>query len=156
MLLGIVGAFALGVVGVFGIASTVDDFARASAGSDTVQIDSVGDYVVYSEGPDIGSVDIVGPDGEPVSTSRYSTDLTYDFDGRSGTAVATFTAEDAGEYTIRADADVAIGPSIADDLIRAILVPLLIGGISFLVGLVVIVVTAVKRSRSKQRAGSAG
>ncbi len=153
MLLGIVGAFAIGVVGFFGIASTVDDFARVSPGTATVQIDSAGDYVVYSEDPNFfGSVEITDPDGERVSTSRYSTDLTYDFSGRSGTAAATFAAESTGEYTVTTNVDVAIGPSIATELIRTILVPFLIGGLSFLVGLIVIIVTAVRRSRSKQRA----
>jgi hypothetical protein len=121
-------------------------------GTDTVQIDSTGDYVIYTEDPYFfGSVQIIDPDGGPVPTSPYRSDLNYDFDGRSGRAAATFDADATGDYTVTTDTDVAIGPSIAGDLIRTILVPFLIGGVSFLVGLIVIIVTAVRRSRSKKR-----
>lgn len=156
MLLGIVVAIAFGVISFFGIADTVDDFARVSEGSDTVRIDSTGEYVVYTEdGSFVASVEITSPDGEPVSTSRYLTGLEYDFNGRSGRAIATFDADDTGRYTVTTSTDVAIGRSIAGDLIRTILIPFVVAGIGLLTGLIVIIVTAVKRSGSKKRAAFA-
>lgn len=152
MLLGVVASIVFGVLGFVGIANTVDDFARVSEGSDTVRIDSTGEYVIYSEnGSFFASVDVVSPDGDPVETDRYLTELTYEYNGRTGRAVSTFEATDTGRYTITTDSDVAIGKSVAGDLIRAILIPFLIAGLGFLLGLIVIIVTAVRRSGSKKR-----
>lgn len=155
--LGVIAAIAFGVLGFIGIADKVDDFARVSPGSDTVRIDSTGEYVIYSEtGSFFVSVEVVSPDGDPVPTSRYLTDLNYSFGGNSGNAVATFDADDTGRYTITTDSDVAIGTSIAGDLVRTILIPFVIGGLGFLIGLIVIIVTAVKRSGSKKRLAYGG
>lgn len=157
IVLGIAAAILFGVLGFIGIADKVDDFARVSPGSDTVRIDSTGEYVIYSEtGSFFVSVEVLSPDGEPVRTSRYLTDLNYTFGGNSGQAVATFDADDTGRYTITTDSDIAIGTSIAGDLLRTILIPFVIGGLGFLIGLIVIIVTAVKRSGSKKRLASGG
>jgi len=153
MLLGIVAAILFGVLGFVGIANTVDDFARVSPGSDTVRIDSRGEYVIYSEdGSFFVDVQVTSPDGEVVRTNRYLTDLTYEFNGRTGRAISTFQATDTGRYTVTTTSDVAVGKSVAGDLIRTILIPFLIAGLGFLLGLIVIIVTAVKRSGSKKRA----
>ena len=157
MVLGIVGAIAFGILSFIGISNKVDDFARVSPGSDTVRIDSTGEYVIYAEdGSFFASVEVISPDGEPVPTSRYLTGLEYNFNGRSGQAVATFDADDTGRYTVFTDTDVAIGTSIAGDLLRTILIPFAIVGLAILIGLIVIIVTAVKRSGSKKRAAFVG
>lgn len=157
MVLGIVGSIAFGIFSFLGISDKVDDFARVSPGSDTIRIESTGEYVIYAEdGSSFATVEVVTPDGEPVSTERYLTGLEYDFNGRSGQAVATFDADDTGRYTITTDTDIAIGRSIAGDLIRTVAGPFAIAGLSFLVGLIVIIVTAVKRSGSKKRAARVG
>lgn len=156
MLLGVIAAILFGVLGFVGIANKVDDFARVSPGTDTVRIDSTGEYVIYAEnGSRFASVEILSPDGEPVATSRYLTGLEYDFNGQSGQAVSTFDADDTGRYTFTTDTDIAVGGSIAGDLVRTILIPFLVAGIGLLLGLVVIIVTAVKRSGSKKRAAYA-
>jgi len=157
MVLGFAAAIAFGAVGFFGISNTVDDFARVSPGSETVDIDSRGRRVIYTEGGSFfASVEVVAPSGERVTTSRYLTDLEYDFNGDSGRAFATFDAAETGRYTVTTDTDIAIGESIAGDLVRTIVIPLIIIAVTSLIGLVVIIVTAVKRSGSKKRLAHSG
>ncbi len=157
IVLGIVGAILFAILGFFGIADKVDNFARVSPGTDTVRINSTGEYVIYTEdGSFFASVEVISPDGEPVRTSRYLTSLEYTFNGRTGQAVATFDADDTGRYTINTDTNIAIGDSIAGDLLRAILIPFVIVGITFLLGLIIIIVTAVKRSGAKKRSTFTG
>ncbi len=154
-MLGVVAAVAFGVFSFFGIADTVDDFARVSPGTDTVRIDSTGKYVIYNEdGSSFATVEVTSPDGESVRTSPYLTALDYDFNGRSGSALVTFQANDTGSYTITTDTRIAVGPSIAGDLVSTILVPFVISGLGFLIGVIMIIVVAVRRSGSKKRAAA--
>jgi len=149
---GCAAAVAVGVLGFVGIANSVDDFERVQRGSGDIQIVDPGEYVVYSEERtrSIG-LTVTSPDGEPVTTNRYLNEITYDFGGRSGTAALTFEARSAGTYTVQTDTDVAVGPSIASSLVRTIVFPFVIGGLSVVVGLVMLAVTLVRRSKSKQR-----
>ena len=168
IVLGIAAAIAWGVVGFVGLIHSVDDFARVPAeGGGTVRLDD-GDYVVYLEsgsrttgasGTDV-SVDISDPDGESVNVRRYSTDLNYDFDDRGGVAVYTFTADSSGDYAVTSglvsaagpsSAELAIGPSLGGRLVRTIVIPFAIGGLALVVGIVLLIVTAVRRSGAKRR-----
>ena len=156
MLLGIGAAAVVAVLGFVGIANSVDDFERVQRGSGSIQIDDPGDYVVYNEeGTRSIAVTITDPDGEAVTTSRYMNEITYDFGGRSGTAAITFDARSTGAYTVQTDTDVAVGSSIASSLVRTIVFPFVIGGISVTSGIVMLVVNLVRRSKSKQRLGIA-
>ncbi len=153
---GVLAAIAFGVLSFFGIADTVDDFPRVARGTDTVVIESSGEYVIYAEdGTAFATVEVLTPDGEPVPTSPYLTGLSYDFNGRSGQAASTFEAEATGPYVVTTDTDIAIGPSIAGDLLRTILIPFVVAGLAVLLGLIVIIVTAVRRSGAKKRAAFA-
>jgi len=150
--LGVVIAVVVGVLGVVGISNSVDDFERVRQGSGSIRVVDPGEYVVYDEGG-TGSVSltITDPDGRPVPTSRYQNEITYEFGGRSGTAALTFEARATGTHTVQTDTDIAVGPSIASRLIFAIVLPFAIGGVSVTVGLVMLIVTLVRRSKSKQR-----
>lgn len=150
--LGVVAAVVVGVLGIVGISNSVDDFERVQRGSGSIRIDDPGEYVVYAEG-DTSSVSltITDPDGQPIETSRYQNEITYEFGGRSGTAALTFEARATGTYAVQTDADIAVGPSIADRLIFAIVLPLAIGGLFVTLGLVMMIVVLVRRSKSKQR-----
>ena len=154
VVLGVVAAVLVAVLGFAGIADRVDDFDRVERGTGSIQIDDPGEYVVYSEeGTASVRLAIIGPDGEPVPTSRYTNELTYDFGGRSGVAAITFDAPSAGIYAVQTDTDIAVGSSIASALIRTILFPFVIGGLSVTVGIVMAIVVLVRRSTSKQRLG---
>jgi hypothetical protein len=157
-----VGAVAWVISGVLGVDDTVKDFERVPfAGGGTVTLDSSGEYVIYLE-PDtaVSSAAVftlTDPDGDEVDVDVYSTELTYDFGGRSGTAVATFSADQPGDYMLESDSgdsvsidSYAVGSSIAGDLVSAIAGGFAIGGLGLLVGSVILIVTLARRSRAKR------
>lgn len=157
---GIVGAIVWFVLGFTGLSDTIDNFERVPAdGGGTVSLDGGRDYVIYVEdGDTFGSgvrVGVLDPDGAEIEIARYRTELTYDFDGRSGRASFTFRSDEEGAYTVLADGpsdvEVAVGPSVAGDLVRAIAIPFVIGGVGLLLGLVLLIVTLVRRSGAKKR-----
>ena len=87
--------------------------------------------------------------------SSYSGSLTYEFGGRNGSAVATFDAPSAGEYTLAMDdipfaESLAVGPSFAGDLVRTLIGSFAIGGFGAVVGGAIVGVTALGRARAKR------
>jgi hypothetical protein len=165
---GIVGAIVWFAVGLIGISNSVDDFARVPAdGGGTVTLDGDEPYVVYIEEdsstgiPGDVRVSLTDPSGEPVELRNYSTDFTYDFGGRSGTAQLTFRSDAAGDYALASTSSssqttVAVGPSLARNLVWSITMPFVIGGIGLLVGVILIIVTLVRRSGDKKRRDAPG
>lgn len=152
VVLGIVGAIAFFVIGLSGISDTVGGFERVDSGTGTIDIESTGGYVIYTEDQSSApEIEVISPDGEPVSTRSYTGNLEYSVDERSGLAVQTFDADDTGEYTITTDADLAIGESVGDDLVRTIALPFAIAAIGALIGLVVLITTVIRRSNAKNR-----
>ena len=163
VVLGIVGAAVWFVVGLVGISNSVDDFERVPAnGGGTVTLDNDTAYVIYIEDRS-GSrfaasvrVSIADPSGDPVDVGTYGSEFDYDFGGRSGTALFTFRSDEAGEYALTSEssslrANLAVGRSLASDLVWTIAIPFVIGGIGFLIGIVLIVVTLVRRSGDRKR-----
>lgn len=163
ILAGVGGAVAWFVLGFVSLDDTVDDFGRvAYPRGGSVSLDEPGEYVIYAEASGVAPVrpsgiTVTGPDGDPVTTDVYSGSITYDFGGRSGIAVSTFSADQSGEYVVEASSTLptaadalAVGPSIAGDLLAAILGGFAIGAIGVLVGVVVLIVTGVRRSRARR------
>lgn len=163
VLLGIVGAVVWLVVGLIRISNSVDDFERVPAdGGGTITLDAETDYVVYVEdrtssrfGPSV-RIALTDPTGTSVDLDRYATDFDYDFSGRAGNARFTFRSTAAGDYELASEtsssgADVAVGPSIARDLVWTVAMPFVIGGIGFLAGAILFIVTIVRRSGDKKR-----
>ena len=158
---GVIGAIVWGVSGFAAIDDEVDAFERVPMPGGVITIDEPGGQVIYFENASTESATfrlrIDGPDGTQVETDRYGGDLSYDFGGRSGTAVATFEARLAGDYTVTVTgegfrtAEVAIGPSIAGDLVRTIVGALAIGAVGLLAGGGTILVTALRRSSARRR-----
>jgi hypothetical protein len=160
---GVVGAVAWFVLGLMSLDETVDDFERvALPGGGSVTLDDAGEYVVYAEASGTtplrpSGITVTGPDGEPVATEVYSGSVTYGFGGRSGIAVSTFSADEPGQYVVETTSalsagaeTLAVGPSIGGDLLGAILGGFAIGAIGVLTGVVVLIVTGVRRGRAKR------
>lgn len=163
MVLGIVGAVVWFVLGLIGISNSVDDFERVPAdGGGTITLDAETEYVVYVEdrtssrfGPTV-RVALTDPSGASIDLDRYGSEFTYDFSGRAGTALFTFRSTEAGDYELAAEsssslADVAVGRSLASDLVWTIAMPFVIGGIGVLAGAILLIVTIVRRSGDKKR-----
>ena len=95
--------------------------------------------------------------GASLPIAPYGGSLTYTASGRDGSAVATVTPSGAGEYVVRTDGDpgptgatVALGRSLAGPLLRWVLGTFAIGGLVAGSGVILLVVTAIRRSRARR------
>ena len=121
-------------------------------------------YVVYYEGP---SAEVAVPPfeievaeartGTPLAIAPYGGSLTYAVPGHEGSAQATVTPTRAGTYVVRTNSDVpttganvALGPSIAGQLVRGILGTIAIGLLLAGSGSILVAVTAFRRSRRRR------
>jgi len=165
---GIVGGIAWGWVNVAGFLNAVDDFERVPVGEiGTIQLDE-GDYVVYAErggGQPLGlfldgvRMRPAGQEGaDEIEFEPYVSEFTYDFGNHTGRAQLTFTVEDGGDYRVRVEdgpgttaTTAAFGPSVASDLVSAILGGFVIAGIGIVLGVILLIVTGVRRRRFRQR-----
>jgi hypothetical protein len=157
-----IGAIAWFTVGLMSLDDRVNGFERVPfPEGGTITIDEAGDYVIYAEGSlttlSAPGVAVTDPEGDEVATAFYGGSLTYDFGGRSGSALLTFTADQAGDYQIEPDTSdssgvvsYAVGQSIGGDLVSAIVGGFAIGGLGVVIGAVVLIVTGIRRSRVKR------
>jgi hypothetical protein len=142
----------------------VEDFQRVPAnGSGEVTLDDAGGYVIYFEGPGASDGDVPAGQaqltpvdgGDPVPLESYESDFTYDISGRSGLAVLTVDIEQPGTYLLESevegDGELAVGKSVANTLVTSVVGALAVGGLGFVTGVVVLIVTAVRRRGSRTR-----
>jgi hypothetical protein len=132
---GVAGAVLWFVFSLVNFSDEVDDFQRAAIpGEANVRLGRK--YVIYYEGTIVvdGAVppfDVEVADartGASLPIAPYDGSLTYTVSGRDGSAVATVTPSNAGEYVVRTDGDpgptgasVALGRSLAAPLLRWVL-----------------------------------
>ncbi len=138
----------------------IDDFQRVPVGQvGRIDVDE-GEYVVYAEAG--GGEALALFVSEVVSQPRlefrpYESEFTYDMGGRVGRAQYTFTVEDGGTYRVRARAlgssatTVAFGPSVVHDLVSGIVGAIIIGLVGVGIGIIVLIVTGVRRGRHRRR-----
>ncbi len=155
------GAVAWGALAFLGWRAHVEQFPRiTSPGQVTVALAEPGTRVLYLEHdrstrvPAVPAVTVTGPAGEVVPLTAYRGELRYDLPdvaNRIGDAVLTFPAADAGTFTVSVSgAEAGTVVAVGDNLVSAWglhvlgIVSLLVAGP--LVGVVVVVVTAVRRS----------
>lgn len=165
----------VGIVGVVGVVTRPNGYDRVAAGESRTLHLAAGKWVLYYESySDHGSsttgrfaappVRITGAGGQAVRLGFYMTDATYDVNGRHGVAIYTFSTDRAGDYRVAVGrsgspgAHIAVGHSFAAGLVGWISA---IGAavVVFLLGLVLLTVGLVIRSRSKRdiaRYGSYG
>jgi hypothetical protein len=113
--------------------------------------------LVFFEGdgkpsPEDLGLTVTGPGGSQVAVQPYDLRMEYEIAGWTGTPIASFSASRAGTYTVAAhrasrEGDISIG----DDFVRVqalnIVAALGLVGASITLGLAIILVTIVKRSR---------
>lgn len=153
-----------------------EDFDRIAVPGSTVLTLDDGTWMIYQEypGADEGlyrrtppSVAVIDPEGRPVSLRPVSSSFTYSIGGHDGVALHEFTARRAGAYTIDVEVvgepasfgsqTVAVGRPLFDigDL-GSVLGSLALGAASFVVGMVVLIVTIVRRGRGRPRVQPVG
>lgn len=165
--LGIIGGIAIAVISALGITRTIDDLQRVPInGGGTIHADHPGTYRLFLERPGIDNegafafspgVRVIGPDGElPIVGERVN--KTYSYSGHDGRSIGHFNAPRAGDYRItttvtggtldRSEIAVTAGDPIAG--LVGVLVGVF-GGIALVVvGAIVMIVSGVRRSRSRR------
>lgn len=163
---GIVGG-ALIAVGISKIPAAVDDLQRAPVGQQTDVELEAGDYRVFIEGDGVNDVfltpsalfAVADSDGNEVPVDLYDNDtsVTYDFNGHEGRAAWTFEIRTAGTYTVNASSSDAVVENVAFGTqnpltagVPMVIVGVVVGGLGFLLALVVMIVMLVRRGRSKK------
>lgn len=161
MAVGVIGGIVILVVGVLRSFSKVEDFDRVAVPGEGVVTLESGSYTVYHEfpgaydgvsGPRV-EVALTAPDGSDVDLGRYAADVTYEWDRYEGAALYSFRADTDGDYQVSVDGAgdaIAIGEGIGSELAGGLLGGLGFGFVAFVSGLVIVIVTAVKRGRRKR------
>jgi hypothetical protein len=164
--LAILGSLAWGATVFLDWQTHVEDFPRITPpGTAAVSVTEAGTHFLYLEhdrsttvptGSALPAVSVTAPSGADVPLATYSGELRYDVPdatNRVGDAVLTFQAEEPGTYRVTVgDADQGTVIAVGDDLVRGwglqvvMVVALLLAGI--LIGLVSVIVTAVRRAGS--------
>jgi hypothetical protein len=166
IILGIGGGIAWGVINGVAFFDSVDDFERAPVGDvETMTLDA-GEMVVYGEkgGGDgitatLGETRIrpAGGEGRELTLDDYEAEFTYDNGTRAGRAEFTVEIPDDGDYEIVSQSipggatTVAVGPSGAGELVTAIVGALVIGIVGVVVGVILLLVTGIRRRKFRQR-----
>jgi hypothetical protein len=171
ILVGAVAAVVWFVSGVSNLFSAVDDYPRFSVpGQATMPLEAAS-YKVFAEYPGaasdvngvfrVGDVTVTDSGNQSIPVRSSFTEETYQWNGHEGRAIAEFTAPSAGSYTVAATlppnrSSTSVRVSVGRGLQPSAILPLFgaagLGGLALLVGIVLIVVTAVRRGRAKRRA----
>lgn len=161
MVAGIVIGIVLLVSGVASVAHLLV-FPQQVEADGGITIDHAGPYIVYLIRPAPGTsssppikpgVSVTGPDGSAVPTGIYGVGRSTGSGQYQASAVATFTAHATGTYHVTA-VSLQPGESLGVGDGRkvqtgAIAWGFVVGGLGFLIGLVLIIVTAARRHRAK-------
>lgn len=166
IIIGIVGGALLAIAGVRSIIDTVNSYQRVSISGGTVRVDDPGTYRVFIERPGVDSgsgfyfqprVSIVAPNGRASSLVPDTSTQTYSWDGHDGRSLGRFEADEAGRYRIITEsgatsgaAVLAVGKGNPFGGLAAVGGGVIGGIIVFIVGVIVMIVSGVRRSRSKR------
>ena len=166
IILGIAGGIAWGVINGVAFLDEIDDFERAPVGDVQTMDLEAGDMVVYGEKSGgqgitatLGDTRMrpAGGEGDELTLEDYEAEFTYDNGTRTGRAEFTVDIPEAGEYEIVSEpipggaTTVAVGPSVTGKLVSAIVGALLIGGLGVLIGVILLIVTGIRRRKFRQR-----
>ena len=159
VVVGLLAGVGWGLAAYLGMQRQIDDFVRVGVpGQTVVSIPEAGERVLYYEGSESISLtdlapQVSAPDGALVRVEAYDLDLRYDAPGGGvGQAIGTFDVDSPGPYEVRINgtappgAEIAIGETIANSRLGSVVgaVLLILGSLG--VGVVLTIVTAVRRS----------
>lgn len=111
-------------------------------------------------GMELGDITVTGPSGAVVTVTKTGDEVSVVGDGNKRYAeVATFDSGTAGSYTIKVASEgslVAVAPALSTAAKGlAWIVAIILGAVVALIGLVLIVVGALRRSSSRSKRGAA-
>jgi hypothetical protein len=168
LVVGVGGSIVWFLTGAVGLVNRINDLPRVPVpGQATLQL-SPGSYRIYAEysgataDPDpadgLGPVSVTDPSSEPVEVNSTGIDETYSVGPHEGRLVGTFVVAAAGSYNVSTTADsglgqqmvlaVSKGPALfSTSTLTNFGFALLLGAVSALVGVVLLVVGLIRRSR---------
>lgn len=164
IVVGIVGI----ATGVSGMSDVVDGYQRVPvSGGGAITIDDTGTYRVFLERPGANedrfrgttpSFTIEGPDGATVPLQYDSVNETYGVSGRDGRKLGKFRADRPGTYVFRTNTsdqgsslgNLAVGRKGPTSELVKLGVGLVLGGLLFVAGVILLIVGGVRRSRSRR------
>ena len=171
IVVGSVAALIWFVSGISNLFSAVDTYPRVAVPGQVTAPLEAASYKVFAEYPGasadvsgvfrVGDVTVVDSSGSSIPVRSSFAEETYDWNGHEGRAIAEFTAPTAGTYTVaatvsRTPSATSVRVAVGRGLQRSDILPLFaaagLGGFAVLAGIVLIVVTAVRRGRAKRRA----
>lgn len=163
---GLVAGLVVGVLGYLNGLDEYDTFPRLSApGATEVEVADPGVLVIYHQGAgstelgDLG-VSVVDPSGSEVTVEPYRSELIFATGEGQARAVATFDAVASGTYQVEAvgtaGGHLAVGRSWAWIALPPILGGLAIVGVFFLVGVLIWLITIIRRSNAAARVDQSG
>jgi len=137
----------------------------SQAGTYTVYLEreSVVDGVVYTTSGDVQGlrVRVSSSSGTPIEIGNPSMTSNYSIAGRAGSAVLSFTVSEPGQYHFAArysdgrtepQAVLAVGLGVAEKILTTILQAMGIGFLGFVTGVIVAVITFMKRRKASRGA----
>jgi hypothetical protein len=158
---GVVGGLALGFANYRDSQRDLDRLDRTSVpGAMPVTVTAPADRVVYDEGSnevthDDLTITVTGPTGDDVVIRPYVGDLVYEkVDLTKGRAVATFHAEQAGNYLVQVTevdgGQLTVGDSFARHALPGVLTGLGLASFSLIVGMTLWLITLTRTNRRDQ------
>jgi len=172
-----IGAAAVIALGVKSTVDRVGNYQRVSVtNGGEIDLAQPGRYYAYYERPGIKErseipfglrIELVGPAGErqvlESDIGRTGTNEQYSFNGHDGVRFTGFQANRAGRYRVRVlgepvgtpSASIAFGKGALSGLLGGAAVGVLGGGLLGLIGFILLIVTAVRRSRHRRRMAAA-
>jgi Protein of unknown function (DUF2510) len=166
ILTGAVACIVLAVVGIVSMIDTVDGFQRVPVpGQAKVSFAEPGGYTLYFEGPGISNASETGTvhieleptsPGPSPSLNDYHGHVTYNLAGHQGVAVGTIQIAQPGTYLLSAAeptrpgvTDIAVGRDIAHGILSSVVLLLTAVLILLPAGLVIGILTLVRRRRAR-------
>jgi len=180
ILAGIIAFVVILVGGLKRVSDEVDRFARFRVPKEgvvaTVTLSRSGTYTLYYEYPtsassarqevpsDLAVQITTKPDGKVIPVTKGAASASFSFSGKhAGRSAGQFTAPAPGRYDIQvtggtevAPYDVAVGKGLVTKIGGTVLLAVGLGGLLGLFGLVTLIVTGVRRGRSKRALALAG
>ena len=165
VLAGMVIAAVWVVLGLRSVSRDVQSFPRSALPARlTVPVTEPGRQVIYYEGGRTGGgtflgLTVLGPDGQQPAVQGPGRRIDYNIGGHSGYAMAMFDADRPGQYTIEAQGGqpggaIAVSKNMSGAIIRTVVGPLATLFVTVVAGVVLAVVTYLRRRRSRTDAAA--
>jgi hypothetical protein len=129
-------------------------------GTYKVFVEYVGASNTFSSPPTIGTISVTDPGGSSVMVLDSPYSDSYNWQGLEGRSVAEFRAPTAGSYVVAVaplpsgtprSLQVAVGKGLDNSVAGQVVGAVLLGGAAFVIGLILIIVTAIRRGRWKRQ-----